>query len=105
MVKKSATHRIVVTSLKCDHSRYTSSGSLSNHGAGRAADIGKINNALCYGSPLDDCGRLVTSFSRRRDALTPTESIYCFDPDTSDGGSWSWSAADHCDHWRLGFNQ
>jgi len=99
-----ATHHIVVTSLKCDHSRYTSNGSLSNHGAGRAADIGKVNSALCYGSPLDDCGRLATAFSGRRDSLMPTESIYCFDPDPADGRKWSWSAADHCDHWHLGFN-
>lgn len=98
-----ATHRIVVTSLKCDHSRYTASGNLSNHGRGRAADIGKVDTALCYGSPLDACGRLASSFSRRRDQLTPTESIYCFDPDPTEGGRWSWAAADHCDHWHLGY--
>jgi hypothetical protein len=98
-----ATHRIVVTSLKCDHSRYTTSGNLSNHGMGRAADIGKIDTVLCYGSPLDACGRLASSFSRRRDRLSPTESIYCFDPDPADGRRWSWAAADHCDHWHLGY--
>ena len=100
-----ATHRIVVTSLRCDHSRYTTSGNLSNHGAGRAADIGKVDTALCYGSPFDACGQLASTFSKRRDALTPTESIYCFDPDPTDGGRWSWAAADHCDHWHLGFDQ
>jgi hypothetical protein len=98
-----ARHRIVVTSLKCDHSRYTSSGNLSNHGIGRAVDIGKVDNDLCYGSPFDACGRLVSSFSQRRDALTPTESIYCFDPDPSSSGTGSWAAADHCDHWHLGY--
>lgn len=99
-----ATHKIVVTSLKCDHSRYTASGNLSNHGAGRAVDIGKVDSALCYGGPFDACGQLVSSFSKRRDAFTPTESIYCFDPDPSPSGAGSWAAADHCDHWHLGFD-
>jgi hypothetical protein len=59
---------------------------------GRAVDIGKVDNDLCYGSPFDACGRFVSSFSQRRDALTPTESIY------------SWAAPDHCDHWHLGYD-
>lgn len=99
-----ATHRIKITALKCDHSLYTSNGSLSNHGAGRAADMGKIDSVLCYGSPFDACGMTASSFSRRRDEFTPTESIYCYDPDPGDGGRWSWAQADHCDHWHLGYD-
>lgn len=99
-----ASHKYVVTALRCDHSRYTSSGNLSNHGAGRAADIGEVDGALCYGSPFDACGQLASTFSRRRDAFTPTESIYCFDPDPSPDGTGSWAAADHCDHWHLGYS-
>jgi hypothetical protein len=100
-----ATHHITITALKCDHSIYTSNGSRSNHGAGRAADIGRVDGALCYGSPFDACGQLASSFSRRRDAFTPTESIYCFDPDPSPGSTGSWAQADHCDHWHLGYDQ
>ena len=65
---------------------------------------GVPGSASSGGSPFDACGQLASSFSRRRDAFTPTESIYCFDPDPSPSGTGSWAQADHCDHWHLGYN-
>jgi hypothetical protein len=40
-------HSVVITALRSDHSTYTVDGNLSNHSAGRAMDIGAVDDEAC----------------------------------------------------------
>jgi hypothetical protein len=97
-------HSLIVTSLRSDHSYYTSSGNVSNHALGRAADVGAVDGEVCIGSRLGACGLLAVELAALSGPLDPTELIYCFDPDgpLSPNG---FAAADHCDHVHFGFDR
>ncbi len=97
-------HKVGISSLKCDHSPFTSSGNLSNHGFGRAVDISDVDGEACTGTRTGNCGRLVVQLARLRGPLHSTELIYCFDPDGAASGD-AFAASDHCDHIHLGFNR
>ena len=96
-------HTVGVSALRCDHSPFTSTGSLSNHGSGRAVDISDIDGEACNGSRVGKCGRLAVQLARLTGALHSTELIYCFDPDGNASGD-AFAASDHCDHIHYGFN-
>jgi len=72
-------HRITITALRSDHSLYTTSGSISNHAHGRAADIGAVDGERCDGSRAGACGRLALELARLPVGARPTELIYAFD--------------------------
>lgn len=93
-------HRIGVSSMRCDHSPFTSSGRPSNHGAGRAFDISDVDGQACTGSRDGNCGRLAIQIAHIQGSLRPTELIYCFDPDGA--AEDAFAAADHCDHIHVG---
>lgn len=96
-------HSIIVTSLRSDHSLLTVDGNRSNHGAGRAFDIGAVDGEACRGSREGACGQLALEYARVQGPGRATELIYCFDPDgpTDPRG---FARADHCDHVHWGID-
>lgn len=97
-------HEVTLTSVRSDHDKYTSSGSISNHYVGRAIDIGAVDGRACNGSHSGTCGRLATRLGKLPDRLHPTELIYCFDPDGV-GDPRGFARSDHCDHIHAGFDE
>jgi Transglycosylase SLT domain len=95
-------HTIQISSLRSDHSQYTSSGNVSNHYFGRAMDIAAIDGVPCTVTDVDGpCGTMTRALPSLPDGQRPTELIYCFD---ADGPGPAWAAADHCDHIHVGFD-
>lgn len=52
-------HTLLVTALRSDHSTYTVDGTVSNHSAGRAVDIGAVDDEVCRGTRAGRCAKLV----------------------------------------------
>jgi transglycosylase-like protein with SLT domain len=95
-------HTIRISSLRSDHSQFTSAGNVSNHYFGRAMDIAEIDGVPCTVTDVDGpCGVLAQQLAQLPEGERPTELIYCFDPD---GPGPAFAAADHCDHIHAGFD-
>jgi hypothetical protein len=95
-------HTIRISSLRSDHSQYTTGGNVSNHYFGRAMDIAEIDGVPCTATDVDSpCGLMVRALATLPEGQRPTELIYCFD---ADGPGPAFAAADHCDHIHLGFD-
>jgi hypothetical protein len=90
-------HTIVVTALKSDHAPGT------NHEAGRAADIGAVDDSLCYGSRHGPCARVVRWLAHIQGDLRPTELIYAWDPDPTDPRDFA-DPVGHHDHIHIGWD-
>jgi hypothetical protein len=92
--------RLTVTSLKCGHSFYTASGSVSHHSSGNAVDIAAINGQPILGNQ----GRGTLSYALVREVLrlqgtmAPAQVISLMD-----FGGPSFAMADHADHVHVGF--
>ena len=98
----SQNHQITISSLRSDHSMYTTSGNVSNHFHGRAIDIAAIDGVSCtVTSPDSPCGRRARALAILPPKYRPTELIFCFDPD---GPGPAFAAADHCDHIHAGYD-
>jgi len=98
----SQNHQITISSLRSDHSMYTSSGNVSNHFHGRALDIASIDGVPCtVVTPDGPCGRMARALALLPPGQRPTELIFCFDPD---GPGPAFAAADHCDHIHAGYD-
>jgi hypothetical protein len=94
-------HTLTISSLRSDHSMYTSGGNVSNHFFGRAVDIAAIDGVPCtVTDPEGPCGTMARALAQLPPAQRPNELIYCFDPD---GEGPAWAQADHCDHIHAGF--
>ncbi len=76
-----ARHTVVITALRSDHSTYTVDGTVSNHAAGRAMDIGAVDGEICRGTRTGRCADLVRELAAVTGPLRSTELIYCWDPD------------------------
>ena len=76
-------HKIMISSLRSDHSMNTVSGNVSNHYFGRAVDIAAIDGVSCTRHHVDGpCGTHgPRAGARCRPARCPTELIFCFDAD------------------------
>jgi Transglycosylase SLT domain len=97
-------HKIRISALRSDHSKYTSSGNVSNHYYGRAMDIAAIDGVSCTDvSPDGPCGTIARELGALPSGQEPTEPIYCFDPDGPDNPN-GFAQADHCDHVHVGFD-
>jgi hypothetical protein len=95
-------HTVRISSLRSDHSKFTSSGNVSNHYFGRAMDIAEIDGVPCTVTDVDGpCGTLTRSLAALPPGQRPSELIYCFD---ADGPGPAFAAADHCDHIHVGFD-
>jgi hypothetical protein len=96
-------HQITISALRSDHSKYTTSGYVSNHYYGRAMDISSVDGVPCTDTAPDaPCGTLGRALTLLPAGSHPTELIYCFDLDGPSGPAFA--AADHCDHLHVGFD-
>ena len=58
-------HTIRISALRSDHSKFTSSGNVSNHYYGRAMDIAAIDGVPCTDvSPDGPCGTIARQLGR-----------------------------------------
>ena len=93
-------YRLTITSLKCGHSVYTSSGNISHHSLGGAVDIAMINGMPVLGNqgPGSITESLVRDILRLQGTLTPDQVISLMD-----FGGPSFAMADHNDHVHVGY--
>ncbi|HET9120631.1 MAG TPA: lytic murein transglycosylase [Solirubrobacterales bacterium] len=97
-------HTITISALRSDHSKYASSGNVSNHYYGRAMDIAAIDGVSCTNvSPDGPCGTIARQLGALPPGQEPTELIYCWDPDGPANPN-GFAQADHCDHVHVGFD-
>jgi hypothetical protein len=89
-----------VTSLKCGHGFYTSSGNVSHHSSGNAVDIAKLNGIPVLGH--QEAGGVTEQAVRRlmllQGTLVPAQIISLFEI-----GGQTFAMADHHDHIHVGF--
>jgi murein DD-endopeptidase MepM/ murein hydrolase activator NlpD len=93
-------YRLGVTSLKCGHSFYTTSGNVSAHSSGNAVDIATINGLPVLGNQ----GRgsiteaVVKDLMRLQGTMYPAQIITLMDL-----GPPTFAMGDHADHIHLGY--
>ena len=92
--------RPTVTSLKCGHGFYTSSGNVSHHSSGNAVDIAKLNGIPILGhqEPGGITEQGVRRLMQLQGTMAPAQIISLFEV----GGS-TLAMADHADHIHVGF--
>jgi hypothetical protein len=92
--------RLTVTSLKCGHSVYTSSGNVSQHSTGGAVDIAAINGQPILGNqgPGTLSYALVRDVLQLQGTMTPNQVISLMD-----FGGPSFAMGDHADHVHVGY--
>jgi len=92
--------RPTVTSLKCGHSYYTTSGNVSHHSSGNAADIAKVNGIPILGH--QEPGGITEQTVRRlmllQGTMAPAQIISLLEI-----GGATFAMADHNDHIHVGF--
>jgi hypothetical protein len=92
--------RPTVTSLKCGHGYYTSSGNVSHHSSGNAVDIAKVNGIPILGH--QEAGGITEQTVRRlmqlQGTMAPAQIISLFEI-----GGTTFAMADHADHIHVGF--
>jgi Transglycosylase SLT domain len=89
-----------VTSLKCGHSYYTSSGNVSHHSSGNAVDIAKINGIPILGhqEPGGITEQTVRRLMQLQGTMAPAQIISLFEI-----GGTTFAMSDHADHIHVGF--
>ena len=89
-----------VTSLKCGHGFYTSSGNVSHHSSGNAVDIAMINGIPIIGhqEPGGVTEQAVRRLMQLQGTMTPAQIISLLDL-----GGATFAMADHHDHIHVGF--
>jgi hypothetical protein len=93
-------YRLTVTSLKCGHSFYTTSGNVSAHSSGNAVDIAAVNGIPILGNQ----GRgslteaVIRDLLRLQGTMRPAQVISLMDL-----GEPTFAMADHDDHIHVGF--
>ena len=89
-----------VTSLKCGHSFYTSSGNVSHHSSGNAVDIAMINGIPILGhqEPGGVTEQAVRALLRLQGTMAPAQLISLLEL-----GGPTRAMADHADHIHVGF--
>jgi Transglycosylase SLT domain/Peptidase family M23 len=89
-----------VTSLKCGHGYYTSSGNVSHHSSGNAVDIAKINGipVLGHQEPGGVTDQAVRRLMLLQGTVAPAQIISLFEI-----GGATFAMADHHDHIHVGF--
>jgi Transglycosylase SLT domain len=96
-------HQLTISSLRSDHSQYTTSGNVSNHFYGRALDIAAVDGVSCTDTAVDaPCANLGRTLAYLPEPMHPSELIYCFD---LDGPGLAFALPDHCDHIHAGYDE
>jgi hypothetical protein len=92
--------RLTVTSLRCGHSFYTSSGNVSHHSSGNAVDIAQINGIPVLGNqgPGSITEALVQDVMKLQGSMAPAQIISLMD-----FGANTYAMGDHDDHVHVGF--
>ena len=89
-----------VTSLKCGHGFYTSSGNVSHHSSGNAVDIATVNGIPILGH--QEAGGITEQTVRRimqlQGTMAPAQIISLFEI-----GGATFAMSDHADHIHVGF--
>jgi hypothetical protein len=92
--------RPTVTSLKCGHGYYTSSGNVSHHSSGNAVDIAMVNGIPILGH--QEAGGITEQTVRRlmqlQGTMAPAQIISLFEI-----GGATFAMGDHADHIHVGF--
>lgn len=105
-------HTITVTSLMSDHGLMTTSNNVSNHSAGRAADIGIVDGEACDSTTHGRTGRcwqLAQQLAQIKGPLSvKMELIYGIDPD-GPGPAFACTGdpacgGNHTDHVHVGYD-
>jgi hypothetical protein len=92
--------RLTITSLKCGHGFYTTSGNVSNHSSGNAVDIAAVNGIPILGHQ----GRGSITETVLQELLSMQEPNQCDELiSLMDLGGPSFAMADHADHIHCGF--
>ena len=100
LTKLSQEHKIVVSCMCSDHSKFTAGGSISNHAFGRGLDIASIDGEIV--SPGSALAREVASeLSEFDPRIRPDEIGSPF----AIAGPGYFTDADHHDHIHVGFKQ
>jgi Transglycosylase SLT domain/Peptidase family M23 len=89
-----------VTSLKCGHGFYTSSGNVSHHSSGNAVDIATINGVPILGhqEPGGITEQAVRRLMQLQGTMAPAQIISLFEI-----GGTTMAMGDHADHIHVGF--
>ncbi|HZB05331.1 MAG TPA: lytic murein transglycosylase [Thermoleophilaceae bacterium] len=89
-----------VTSLKCGHGFYTSSGNVSHHSSGNAVDIATINGipVLGHQEPGGVTEQAVRRLMQLQGTMAPAQIISLFEI-----GGATFAMGDHHDHIHVGF--
>jgi Transglycosylase SLT domain len=92
--------RPTVTSLKCGHGYYTSSGNVSHHSSGNAVDIAQINGVPILGhqEPGGITEQTVRRLMQLQGTMAPAQIISLFEI-----GGATFAMSDHADHIHVGF--
>ena len=93
-------YRLTITSLKCGHSTYTTSGNVSQHTIGSAVDIAQVNGLSLLGNqgPGSIGESLVRDILALQGTMTPDQVISLMD-----FGGPSFAMGDHADHVHVGY--
>ena len=89
-----------VTSLKCGHGFYTSSGNVSHHSSGNAVDIATVNGIPILGhqEPGGITEQTVRRLMQLQGTMAPAQIISLFEI-----GGPTFAMGDHADHIHVGF--
>ena len=89
-----------VTSLKCGHGVYTSSGNVSHHSSGNAVDIATVNGIPILGhqEPGGVTEQAVRRLMQLQGTMAPAQIISLFEI-----GGATFAMGDHADHIHVGF--
>jgi hypothetical protein len=89
-----------VTSLKCGHGFYTSSGNVSHHSSGNAVDIATLNGipVLGHQEPGGVTEQAVRRLMQLQGTMAPAQIISLFEI-----GGATFAMGDHHDHIHVGF--
>jgi len=92
--------RLTITSLKCGHSVYTTSGNVSHHSSGNAVDIAQINGIPVLGNqgPGSITEALVKDVMKLQGSMAPAQIISLMD-----FGGNTFAMGDHDDHVHVGY--
>ena len=92
--------RPTVTTLKCGHGFYTTSGNVSHHSSGNAVDIAKINGVPILGhqEPGGITEQTVAPLMRLQGTMRPDQIISLLEI-----GGPTFAMGDHDDHIHVGF--
>ena len=93
---------LTITSLKCGHSVYTTSGNVSAHSSGDAVDIAQINGlpVLGHQGPGSVSEALVRDLLQLQGTMAPSQIISLMD---YFGASNAFAMCDHADHVHVGY--